>query len=76
MRHSASSAHRTPQGGRRHALHLLGAFPRLLRASMAYRRAAMTHTCPPMTGKLIEQGPYAIETPSYDIETGLCQLPR
>ena len=24
-----------------------------------------------MTGKLIEQGPYAIETPSYDIETGL-----
>lgn len=31
----------------------------------------MTHTCPPMTGKLIEQGLYDIETPSYGIETGL-----
>ena len=30
----------------------------------------MTRTCPPMTGKLIEQGPYDIDTPSYDIETG------
>lgn len=31
----------------------------------------MTRTYPPMTGKLIEQGLYDIETPSYDIGTGL-----
>lgn len=31
----------------------------------------MTRTYPPMTGKLIERGLYDIETPSYDIETGI-----
>lgn len=30
----------------------------------------MAREHPPMTGKLIEQGPYDIENLSYDIETG------
>lgn len=31
----------------------------------------MAREHPPMTGKLIERGLYDIETPSYDIETGI-----
>lgn len=37
---------------------------------MNFSRAAMSRTQAPMSASHIEQGPYDIDAPSYDIETG------